>query len=82
MPFQDHPLFRRLRKHAQRRLVFDPGVPRNKQLPAYKRFLELENEMLKRYHRKGDSGLKVAQARAVMVDVVIENLFWLRSTCI
>lgn len=55
--------------------MFDPGVPRNKQLPAYKRFLELENEMLKRYHRKGDSGLKVAQARAVMVDVVIENLF-------
>lgn len=32
--------------------------------------------MLKRYHRKGDSGLKVAQARAVMVDVVIENLFF------
>lgn len=75
MPFQDHPLFRRLRKHAQKRLVFDPGVPRNKQLPAYKRFVELENEMLKRYHRKGDPGLKVCQARAVMVDVVIENLF-------
>ena len=75
MPFQDHPLFRRLRKHAQKRLVFDPGVPRNKQLPAYKKFVQLENEMLKRYHRKGDSGLKVCQARAAMVDVVIENLF-------
>lgn len=75
MPFRDHPLFRRLHKHAQKRLVFDPGVPRNKQLPAYKRFVELENEMLKRYHQQGDSGLKVCQARAVMVDVVIENLF-------
>ncbi len=75
MPFRDHPLFRRLHKHAQKRLVFDPGVPRNKQLPAYKRFVQLENEMLKRYHQQGDSGLKVCQARAVMVDVVIENLF-------
>ena len=75
MPFRDHPLFRRLHKHAQKRLVFDPGVPRNKQLPAYKRFVQLENEMLKRYHRQGDSGLKVCQARAAMADVVIENLF-------
>ena len=74
MPFDDNPLLRRLHKHAQQRLVFDPGVPRSQQLPAYKRFVELENEMLKRYHRKGDSGLKVCQARTAMVDVVIENL--------
>ena len=71
----NNPLFRRLRKHAQKRLVFDPGVDRGKQLPAYKRFLELENEMLKRYHRKGDSGLRVCQARAAMIDVIVENLF-------
>ena len=75
MPFQDNPLFRRLHKHAQKRLVFDPGVARSKQLPAYKRYMELENTMLERYHRKGDSGLAVCQARAAMVDVVIENLF-------
>ncbi|MEO0508230.1 MAG: [protein-PII] uridylyltransferase [Verrucomicrobiota bacterium] len=75
MPIQENPLFRRLHKHAQKRLVFDPGVSRSKQLPAYKRYMELENTMLERYHRKGDSGLKVCQARAAMVDVVIENLF-------
>ena len=75
MPIKEIPLFRRLRKHAQKRLVFDPGVSRSKQLPAYKRYVQLENEMLKRYHRKGDSGLKVCQARAAMLDVVIENLF-------
>jgi [protein-PII] uridylyltransferase len=75
MPIQDNPLFRRLHKHAQKRLVFDPGVSRSKQLPAYKRYIELENEMLKRHHKKGDSGVKVCQARAAMVDVVIENLF-------
>lgn len=75
MPIKENPLFRRLRKHAQKRLVFDPGVPRSKQLPAYKRFVELENKMLTRYHRKGDPGLRVCQARAAMIDVVIENLF-------
>ena len=75
MPFEDNPLFRRLRKHAQKRLSFEPSVPRSQQLPAYKRFVELENEMLKRYHHKGDSGLKVCQARTAMIDVVIENLF-------
>ncbi len=75
MPIQDNPLFRRLHKHAQKRLVFDPGVSRSKQLPAYKRYIELESEMLKRYHQKGDPGLEVCQARAAMVDVVIENLF-------
>ena len=50
-------------------------VPRSEQLPAYKRFLELENELLARDHRKGWSGRKVCLARTAMVDVVIENLF-------
>jgi [protein-PII] uridylyltransferase len=75
MPIQDNPLFRRLHQHAQKRLVFDPGVSRSKQLPAYKRYAELENVMLERMHRKGKSGRKVCQARAAMIDVVIENLF-------
>jgi [protein-PII] uridylyltransferase len=75
MPIQENPVFRRLHKHAQKRLVFDPGVSRNKQLPAYKRYIELENEMLKRYHQKGESGMEVCQARAAVADVVIENLF-------
>jgi [protein-PII] uridylyltransferase len=75
MPIQENSIFRRLHKHAQKRLVFDPGVSRNKQLPAYKRYIQLENEMLKRHHQQGDSGLEVCQARSAMVDVVIENLF-------
>lgn len=75
MPIQDNSLFRRLHQHAQKRLVFDPGASRSKQLPAYKRYMELENVMLKRMHRNGDSGLEVCQARAAMIDVVIENLF-------
>ena len=74
MPIHENSVFRRLYKHAQKRLVFDPGVPSQQQLPAYKRYIELENKMLKRLHQKSDSGLKVCQARAAMVDVVLENL--------
>ena len=74
MPISENSVFRRLYQHAQKRLVFDPGVPRDQQLPAYKRYIALENEMLKRLHRKSASGLKVCQARAAMVDVVLENL--------
>lgn len=75
MPIQDNSLFRRLHQHAQKRLVFDPGVSRSKQLPAYKRYMELESVMLERMHRKGEPGRKVCQARAAMTDVIIENLF-------
>jgi [protein-PII] uridylyltransferase len=75
MPIQENPLYRRLHQHALKRLVFDPGVSRSKQLPAYKRYVELEKVMLERMHRKGTSGREVCQARAAMTDVVIENLF-------
>lgn len=44
-----------------------------------KEFVRLENEMLKRYHRKGDSGFRVTKARAIVMDVIIENLY-LRAT--
>ncbi len=73
--FHDDPLFHRLHKHADKRLVFDPEIPRSKQLPAYKRFLELENKMLARDHRNGAGGLQVCRARSIVLDVLVENLF-------
>lgn len=71
----DDPLFRRIRLHAQKRLTSDMALDRKDRLPKYKRFLELEDEMLRRYHEKGDSGIRVTQARSVMMDVMVENLF-------
>ena len=75
MQTKNDSVLKRLRNHANRRLVFEPGIPRHKQLSAYKRYLELENEMLKRSHRKGGSGREICQMRATMIDVVVENLF-------
>lgn len=75
MQVKNDSVLKRLRSHANKRLVFEPGIPRHKQLSAYKRYLELENEMLKRSHRKGGSGREICQMRATMIDVVVENLF-------
>ena len=32
--------------------------------------------MLLRYHQKGDSGLRVTRSRSVILDVLIQNLFY------
>ena len=72
--FVDDPLFRRIRKHAKERLETaekDRGVRTKK----YKRFLALEDKMLRRYHRKGDSGIRVTRSRSIIIDVLIEHIF-------
>ena len=71
---QDDPLFRRIRQHAAKRLAFADTDDYASRLSMLKEFIRLEDEMLKRYHRKGDSGLRVTRARAIVMDVIIENL--------
>lgn len=69
------PLFRRIRQHAEKRLTFPPGSNLQERLPALKEYVRLEREMLVRYHQKGDSGLRVAKARSIVMDVLLESLF-------
>ena len=71
---QDDPLFQRIRQHAEKRLRFSETESDKARLAHLKEFLRLENEMLRRYHEKGDSGLRVARARAVLMDVLIQSL--------
>ena len=40
-----------------------------------KEFVRLEKEMLHRYHLKGDSGLRLTRARAIIIDVLIQTFF-------
>ena len=70
---EDDPLFRRTRQHADKRLVFSGAKSDKQRLEDIKEFLRLEREMLLRYHRKGDSGLRLTRARAVIVDVLIQR---------
>ena len=72
---EDDPLFRRTRQHAEKRLVFSGAKSDKQRLVDIKEFLRLEKEMLLRYHRKGDSGFRLTRARAVIIDVLIQNLY-------
>jgi len=56
-------------------LGFEPSADRAEILHACKDYLRLEEKMIRRYHRKGENGLRVAQARAFTIDVIIETLF-------
>lgn len=69
------PLFRRIRLHAEKRLHFGPDTEPGERLRQLKEYLRLEQEMLHRYHDKGDGGLRVAKARTMMIDVLIEYLY-------
>jgi len=72
---EDDPLFRRIRQHAEIRLTFRASQSDKDRLDQIKEFMRLEKEMLHRYHQKGDPGLRLTRARAVIVDVLIQNLF-------
>ena len=57
------------------RLVFHSGQSNTSRLELIKEFVRLEKEMLLRYHLKGDSGFRLARARAITIDVLIQSLF-------
>jgi len=69
------PLFRRIRLHADKRLTFDSQTDPGERLRQLKEYMRLEQEMLLRYHEKGDGGLRVARARTIMMDVLVEKLY-------
>ncbi len=68
------PLYRRIREHAAKSIRFLPATAKPERLKAYKQFLSLERKMIVRHHRKGDSGLRVAQCGSILVDVVLESI--------
>ncbi len=71
----EEPLYRRIRRHAESRLSFDLNSSPDQVLQDCREYLRLEDQMTYRYHRNGDNGTRVAQARSCVIDVLIENLF-------
>ena len=65
----------RIHKHARERLNFQGEVPVAQRLTACKTFLRLESAMIRMHHDAGESGLKMVQARAAMLDVMLARLF-------
>ncbi len=68
-------MLKRIQKHAASRLDFPGDLSSSERLAIYKQFLNLENEMILRRHRSGESGLAVALARSCVIDVLLQHLF-------
>ena len=73
-PIEESPLYRRVQLHAKKRLSHRGYVPPEDYMKDLKEFVRLEREMLQRYHEKGDSGGKVCQAYAVIIDVMLTSM--------
>ncbi|HXA81156.1 MAG TPA: DUF294 nucleotidyltransferase-like domain-containing protein, partial [Opitutaceae bacterium] len=65
----------RLQQHARDRLNFTDDMPAAKRLAACKTFLRLESSMIRMRHDAEEPGLKIAQARAAMIDELLAHLF-------
>lgn len=65
----------RIQKHARDRLNFHGDAPVARRLAACKTFLRLEGAMIRMRHDAGEPGVKVVQARAAMIDVMLSHLF-------
>ena len=76
MPFlpEQSPLSR-LRSHAKRHGLGDPGLAPAERIRRAKTFLSLEKKLQQRLHRRGEGGLAVARERSAMVDVLLESLW-------
>ncbi|HUL54980.1 MAG TPA: [protein-PII] uridylyltransferase [Opitutaceae bacterium] len=65
----------RIHLHARERLNFQGEVPVAARLAACKTFLRLESGLIRMHHDAGEAGLKIVQARAAMIDVMLGCLF-------
>ncbi len=65
----------RVLKHARERLNFEGEVSLATRLAACRTFLRLESAMIRMHHDAGEPGLKIAQARAGMIDIMLGRLF-------
>lgn len=61
--------------HAGRQLNAVEGLRPGEQLPAYRRFLKIEEHRLRLRHRAGGGGLEICQARVELLDILLRHLF-------
>lgn len=70
-------MYKRIHAEAQKSLQHAADVPQAEVVSAYKRFLQLENDAVYRFHSRGNSGLLVARARTLFMDIIIDSLYQL-----
>lgn len=69
-PILEDPMFRRIRMHAARLGIAEASSGTG----DFKTFMTQENELLARYHRQGQPGLRVARIRSMVMDVLLQGL--------
>jgi len=67
----------RMRRHAEKLELAKLGAAPGANLERYRNYLRLGDSIIRRYHRLGASGLRVARARAVLMDELLFQLFTL-----
>ena len=68
-------LLKKIENDAEKRLTLKPAGNAAEQLARYKGFLKVETHRLKLQHRSGADGLKICQARAAMLDALLQHLW-------
>jgi [protein-PII] uridylyltransferase len=67
-------LEQRIKDNAAKRLLLPVGSHPSREIGRYKNFLKVETHRLKILHRGGDGGRRICQARAVVLDVLIQHM--------
>ncbi len=68
-------LLDKIKASAAARLPLPAGRETTQELARYKAYLKVETHRLKLLHGAGGGGLEVCQARAVMMDLLLQNLW-------
>src|SRR5262245_60261221 len=73
MPMQE--LLKKIETDALARLPLPQGRSVEQENPRFRAFLKLETHRLKVAHRNGAAGLRICQARSVVLDHIIRHLW-------
>ncbi|HKI68453.1 MAG TPA: hypothetical protein VKA67_02620, partial [Verrucomicrobiae bacterium] len=68
-------LLDKIKADADERLALPPGRTASEELARHKTFLKVETHRLKMLHRAGGGGREICQARAAILDVLLQHLW-------
>jgi [protein-PII] uridylyltransferase len=68
-------LLRKIQANAAARLTLPAGKTSAKELARFKTFLKVETHRLKMLHRAGQGGIEICQARAAILDQLLQHLW-------
>ena len=72
-------LLKKIEAVAAARLTFSPDATAPEKLARYKHFLKVETHRLKLLHRAGAAGREICQARAAILDALLQHLWDVRQ---